>query len=90
MGLETAAIIGLATAAASLAGTVIPAVINKPKTPKPPTLLADPNATNKALAESEQQQRRQAAAARGRSSTILTSPLGAEEDTSTSASLLGS
>lgn len=91
MGLETAAIVGLATAAASLAGTGVQAGLaataDKPKAPTLPT--NDPAKEQSLLAAADEKTRRQAASASGRSSTILTSPLGADDGTKPKSTLLG-
>lgn len=90
MGLETAAIIGIATAVATTASSVVPALISKPQTPKAPTLVTDTSGQEKQIGAAEDKQRQAAALAAGKSSTILTSPLGETADNSqNSATLLG-
>jgi hypothetical protein len=75
VGVETAV---LALAAAALAGSAVTtglSIANKPKAPPAPPAPGK-QARTMAADEAENRRRQQAAAAMGRSSTILTSPLG--------------
>lgn len=87
MGIETAiAIAGLAATAATV-GTSIYSATQKPDTPKPPVIA--PVDINKNLSETDEKVRRQAMAANGKSSTILTDPLGENDSQSHAPTLLG-
>lgn len=90
MGIETAiavasAVAGLATAGATVASTLSSKAPSPPKIEEP-SLLNE----NKELALQEEKRRKQLVAQKGRSSSILTSPLGLKEDSDKATpSLLG-
>lgn len=83
-----AVLVPIIASAIAAVGSVASGVINAPKSSKPPA-LPKPIDTNKAAAEAEAKQRKQAAAASGQASTIITSPLGSEDNTSGQSTLLG-
>ncbi len=88
MGIETIALVSAGIGLAGTLATTIPAFINQPKAPKPPQLVKPK--VDQELSNTDEKVRRQAAAASGRSSTILTSPLGLDDDTGgAGATLLG-
>lgn len=90
MGIETAIAIAGAVAAAATAATGIASAVQKP--PKPPAIPKPKTdeALTSEIRASEAERKRKTDVRRGMGSTILTSPLGIEDEASvTTSSLLG-
>ena len=79
MGIETAAAIAGIVGTLATVGTSVASAVTAQDAPKVQLPQEDPTKTQASLQAAETKQRQQVAARSGKSSTILTSPLGVEE-----------
>lgn len=90
MGIETAIAIAGAVAATATAATGVASALKKPDAPPAPPVPATDEALTGQVRAAEADRKRRAGMASGQNSTILTSPLGAEDENTATPSLLGS